>query len=110
MGLCGVVRIEIPGFLTDVNEHSDLSGQAGRREGTGLLLEPKGEGVSAMYQEGLCEAGLPVIVFGVDDIQAEFTKLKDRGVTFTKEPTKVDWGIEAIFDDTCGNLIQMIQV
>jgi predicted enzyme related to lactoylglutathione lyase len=61
------------------------------------------------FQKGIYEAGLPIIVFGVPDVKAEYERLKDRGVVFKKEPTKTDWGIEAVFDDTCGNYIQIAQ-
>ncbi|MDR8393901.1 VOC family protein [Aliifodinibius sp. S!AR15-10] len=78
-------------------------------EGTGLLLEPSDNPVAQQYKEGLYEQGLPAIVFGVEDIEAEYERLKNAGVAFTKEPTKTDWGYEAIFDDSCGNYIQMAQ-
>ena len=78
-------------------------------DGTTLLLEPRGAYGSDKYFEGIYEAGLPVIVFAVDDVRKEYEILKDRGVIFTKEPTKTDWGTEAIFDDTCGHYIQIYQ-
>jgi predicted enzyme related to lactoylglutathione lyase len=55
-------------------------------------------------------AGIPVIVFSAEDIQKEYEKLRDLGVVFRKAPTKTDWGTEAIFEDTCGNLIQLAQM
>lgn len=79
-------------------------------EGTTLLLEPSGNPIAKKYKEGLYEEDIPVIVFGTDDIQNEYEKLKEKGVEFSKEPTKTDWGYEAVFDDTCGNLIQLAQV
>ncbi len=79
-------------------------------DGTTLLLEPSGNPIAKDYKEGLYDEGIPVIVFGTDDIHKEYEKLKDKGVEFTKEPTKTDWGYEAVFDDTCGNLIQIAQV
>lgn len=79
-------------------------------DGTALLLEPSDNPIAKKYKEGLYEQEIPVIVFGVGDIQKEFEKLKGRGVEFTKEPTKTDWGYEAVFDDTCGNYIQLAQV
>lgn len=78
-------------------------------DGTALLLEPSDNPIAKEYKEGLYEQGIPMIVFGVGDIQKEYEKLKDRGVEFTKEPTKTDWGYEAVFDDTCGNYIQLAQ-
>jgi len=79
-------------------------------DGTTLLLEPRGNLNSDKYFEGIYEAGLPVIVFGVADVQAEYESLKGRGVTFKNAPLKTDWGIEAIFDDTCGNYLQIAQI
>jgi len=78
-------------------------------DGTQLLLEPNDNPIAKAYQEGLYKAGLPVIVFGVEDIQKEYERLKKLGVVFKKEPTTTEWGIEAIFDDTCGNFIQLYQ-
>lgn len=78
-------------------------------EGTALLLEPNGNLGSKEYYEGIYKAGLPVIVMGVDDVQKEYERLKAKGVKFKQEPTKTDWGTQAIFDDTCGNYIQIHQ-
>jgi predicted enzyme related to lactoylglutathione lyase len=78
-------------------------------DGTQLLLEPNDHPIAKTYQEGIYKEGLPVIVFGVEDIQKEYERLKKLGVVFKKEPTKQEWGIEAIFDDTCGNYIQLVQ-
>lgn len=78
-------------------------------KGTALLLEPNYNPLSKTFQEGVYAQGMPIIIFGVADLQAEYEKLKGRGVQFTQEPTKTDWGIQAIFDDTCGNLIQISQ-
>lgn len=78
-------------------------------DGTGLLLEPNGNPITKTFQEGVYQAGLPIIVFSTKDIQKEYERLKQLGVVFRKEPTKTDWGMEAIFEDTCGNLIQIAQ-
>jgi predicted enzyme related to lactoylglutathione lyase len=78
-------------------------------DGTGLLLEPSDNPIAKTFQEAVYQAGLPVIVFGTADIQKEYQRLKALGVVFRKEPTKTDWGTEAIFEDTCGNLIQLAQ-
>ena len=77
--------------------------------GTGLMLEPDNNPVSKVYKAALYQQQIPVIVFGVADIQAEYTRLKDLGVEFIKPPTKTDWGMEAVFDDTCGNYVQIAQ-
>lgn len=79
-------------------------------DGTGLLLEPNDNPIAKTYQDAIYKAGLPVIVFGVDDIRQEYERLKKLGVVFKKEPTKTDWGTEAVFDDRCGNFIQLAQM
>lgn len=79
-------------------------------EGTGLLLEPSDNPIAKSYREGLYKEGLPAIVFGTDDIQKEYERLKETGVSFKKEPAKTDWGYEAVFDDSCGNFIQLSQM
>jgi catechol 2,3-dioxygenase-like lactoylglutathione lyase family enzyme len=76
-------------------------------DGTSLLLEPNQNPIASTYQKSLWEANLPVITFSSTDIDQEYERLKAAGVVFRKAPTKTDWGIEAIFEDTCGNLIQL---
>lgn len=78
-------------------------------DGTAILLEPRGNLGSDKYFEGIYDAGLPVIVFGTDDIEADVERLKSLGVAFRQEPTKTEWGTQAVFDDTCGNFIQLHQ-
>ena len=79
-------------------------------DGTGLLLEPNDSPIAKTYQEALYKEGLPAIVFGVDDIQKEYERLTSLGVVFNGEPTKTEWGTLALFEDTCGNFIQLHQV
>jgi predicted enzyme related to lactoylglutathione lyase len=78
-------------------------------EGTALLLEPNDDPIARTFQQAVYGAGLPVIVFAVADVRKECRRLKERGVVFKKPPTENEWGIEAVFDDTCGNLIQLHQ-
>jgi predicted enzyme related to lactoylglutathione lyase len=78
--------------------------------GTSLMLEPNHNPIAKNFQEGLYKSGIPCIVFSADDIQKEYERLKDKGVVFKNPPKKTDYGIEAIFEDTFGNLIQLIQV
>ena len=78
-------------------------------EGSTLLLEPNASPVAKSYQEAVYRAGLPEIVFFVKDVQSEFERLKRLGVAFRQEPTKADWGTFAVFDDTCGNFIQLFE-
>jgi predicted enzyme related to lactoylglutathione lyase len=75
--------------------------------GTALLLEPRGDSFAKEYQEHLYNAGLPVIVFGVDDLSGEIEKLKNKGVKFRDDLTKKEWGLENLFEDSFGNLIML---
>jgi predicted enzyme related to lactoylglutathione lyase len=77
------------------------------KDGTALLLEPRGNLGSREFFDGIYDAGMPVIIFGSDDVQADYERLKGLGVVFKQEPTKTEWGTQAIFDDTCGNWIQI---
>jgi len=78
-------------------------------DGTALLLEPNDNPISRTFQEAVYEQGLPLIVFGVENVQEEYNRLKGLGVAFREEPTTEEWGTTAIFEDTCGNLIQIQQ-
>ncbi|MDF1506960.1 VOC family protein [Robertmurraya sp. DFI.2.37] len=77
--------------------------------GTELLLEPNNHPAAKEYQQKLFAEGIPVTMFGVGDIREEYERLVEKGVSFTMEPTKMGEVTIAIFDDTCGNLIQMIE-
>lgn len=104
---------EVLGFIKKLyisEAHLAIVASPEEPEGTGLLLEPNDNPIAKTYQEGLYKSGLPVIVFSVEDIQKEFERLKTLGVVFRKEPTKTDAGIETIFEDNCGNLIQLYQL
>ncbi|MDK2916858.1 MAG: hypothetical protein PWR25_1415 [Euryarchaeota archaeon] len=77
-------------------------------DGTELLLEPNDNPVAQAYQKGIFDQGIPAASFGVEDVPAEYERLKAQGVKFTTEPTEVVAGVTiAVFDDTCGNLIQI---
>ena len=78
-------------------------------DGTELLLEPNENPVAQEYQRGLFDQGIPAASFGVTDIHAECEKLRSLGVAFTMEPTEMGNVTIAVFDDTCGNLIQIMQ-
>lgn len=78
-------------------------------EGTELILEPNDNPAAKDFQKCLFEQGIPVTMFGVDDIEKEYERLSNLGVKFTMPPTKMGNVTIAVFDDTCGNLIQMIQ-
>ena len=77
-------------------------------DGPELLLEPSGHPAVKPFRDALVEDGIPLVQFAVDDVQAEHDRLTKKGVTFTQQPTDVGEAIMAVFDDTCGNLIQII--
>jgi len=76
--------------------------------GPELLLEPAGHPAVQPYRDALVEDGIPLAQFAVDDVEAEYERLTQHGVTFTQAPTDIGPAIVAVFDDTCGNLIQLI--
>ena len=78
-------------------------------DGTELLLEPNDNPVAQEYQKGIFDQGIPAASFGVTDIRAEYEKLKSLGVAFTMGATELANVTIAVFDDTCGNLIQIMQ-
>ncbi|MEP7338524.1 MAG: VOC family protein [Acidobacteriota bacterium] len=74
-----------------------------------LLLEPMGFPPARTYQKALFEAGIPVAIFNVDDIQKEYERLETLGVVFKTKPTQMGPVTIAVFEDTCGNFIQLVQ-
>lgn len=79
------------------------------QDGTELLLEPNDHPAAKEYQKKLFAEGIPVTMFGVADIQQEYERLLESGVRFTMKPTNMGDYTIAVFDDTCGNLIQIMQ-
>jgi catechol 2,3-dioxygenase-like lactoylglutathione lyase family enzyme len=77
-------------------------------DGTELLLEPDGHPAAGPFKRALVEDGIPFTSFAVDDVGAEFERLAERGVQFTQEPAEMGPVTTAVFDDTCGNLIQIV--
>ena len=75
--------------------------------GTELLLEPDVHPAAKPFKKALVEDGIPYTSFGVDDVEADFKRLSGRGVRFTQPPTAMGPVTTAVFDDTCGNLIQI---
>jgi catechol 2,3-dioxygenase-like lactoylglutathione lyase family enzyme len=76
--------------------------------GTELLLEPDGHPAAKPFKRALVEDGIPLTSFAVDDIQREYDRLRAAGVRFTQEPLEMGNVTTAVFDDTCGNLIQIV--
>ena len=79
-------------------------------EGVELLLEPNANPAAVQYQRAIFEQGIPALTLRVDDIQAEFERMTALGVRFAMPPTKTAGATLAMFDDTCGNLVQLFQV
>ncbi|TVR75411.1 MAG: VOC family protein [Sphaerobacteraceae bacterium] len=86
-------------------------------DGPEVLLEPdwnpqieiEGKPAAQVFKQVLYDAGIPFTSFGTDDIHGEFERMKELGVEFKMEPTDAGPVTVAIFDDTCGNLIQLHQ-
>ncbi|MCT7355671.1 VOC family protein [Streptomyces sp. 15-116A] len=110
-------------FYTDVlgfetRTRMDLGGgtlfvTVGARDGAQpdleLLLEPGQGPIAEPYRRAVREAGLPAIVFSVDDLRAEYERLRGEGVHFVEEPQERGPVLAAVLDDTVGNLIQLAQ-
>ena len=79
-------------------------------DGVELVLEPLGFGPAITFQQELFEAGIPLTAFNVDDVQMEYERLIKLGVVFSMAPTKMGPVTLAVFNDTCGNNIQIFQV
>jgi catechol 2,3-dioxygenase-like lactoylglutathione lyase family enzyme len=76
-------------------------------DGVELVLEPSDHPAVGPFKEALVADGIPFTSFAVADVQAEFDRLTGLGVTFTQEPASMGPVTTAVFDDTCGNLIQI---
>jgi catechol 2,3-dioxygenase-like lactoylglutathione lyase family enzyme len=77
--------------------------------GTQLVLEPDTHPAVKPFKEALIKDGIPFTSFAVNDISAEFERLRALGVRFTQEPVEMGPVTTAVIDDTCGNLIQIAQ-
>ena len=94
-----------------VGEHRWLTVVAKEEpEGTELLLEPSDHTAVKPYKQALVEDGIPVTSFQVDDLDVEHRRLRELGVAFTQGPMEAGPVRLAVFDDTCGNLIQLIEI
>ena len=101
-----VKKTEIP--MGDVSWLTVVSPES--VDGPELVLEPNA-GYPAMraLKESLFQDGIPFTAFEVGNIDAEFVRLRDLGVRFTRDPVETAGVKFAVFDDTCGNLIQIYQ-
>jgi catechol 2,3-dioxygenase-like lactoylglutathione lyase family enzyme len=79
-------------------------------DGTELVLEPDENPAAKVFKKALFDQGIPFTAFQVEDIQKEYERLGRQGVVFSMSPTNMGMVTQAVFDDTCGNLIQIFQV
>ena len=77
--------------------------------GAELVLEPMGFPPARAYQKAMFEGGIPALALITDDVVSDFERLKERGVTFRGEPMATGPITSVIFEDTCGNLINLVQ-
>lgn len=80
-----------------------------RPDAVELLLEPNDNPAARTFQKAVFEQGIPLASFGVDDIHAEHDRLVSAGVVFRTKPTQAGPVTVAVFEDTCGNLIQIVE-
>ncbi len=78
-------------------------------DGTELVLEPDEHPAAKPFKDALVDDGIPFTAFAVDDVHAEYDRLRGLGVHFTQQPTTMGPVTTAVLDDTCGNLIQLQQ-
>ena len=98
-----IKKTEIP-----LGEHRWLTVvSASDPNGVELVLEPDGHPAAKPFKDALVADGIPFTSFAVDDVNDEFERLKELGVRFTQNPVEMGPVTTAVFDDTCGNLIQI---
>jgi len=78
-------------------------------DGPELVLEPDGHPAVKPFKDALVRDGIPFTSFGVDDVRAEYERLREAGVRLTHPPVARDPVTTATLEDTCGNLIQLAQ-
>lgn len=103
---------EVLGFVkkTDIpmGEHSWLTVVSpDDPAGVELVLEPDSHPAAGPFKKALVADGIPFTSFAVPDVHTEYDRLTALGVTFTQPPTQMGPVTTAVFDDTCGNLIQI---
>jgi catechol 2,3-dioxygenase-like lactoylglutathione lyase family enzyme len=76
-------------------------------DGVELVLEPSDHPAVKPFKDAIVADGIPYTSFAVSDVQAEYERLSARGVKFVQKPTSMGPVTTAVFDDTCGNLIQI---
>ena len=78
-------------------------------DGPELVLEPDEHPAARPFKDALVRDGIPFTSFAVDDVHAEYARLRALGVRFTQEPASMGSVTTAVLDDTCGNLIQIAE-
>ncbi|MEO6315931.1 MAG: VOC family protein [Chitinophagaceae bacterium] len=100
-----VKKTEIP-----MGEHKWLTVvSAQEQDGVELVLEPISFAPALVFQKALFDAGIPLTAFYIDDIEKEYQRLSAAGVAFSMPPTAMGAIKLAVFNDTCGNNIQLYQ-
>ena len=79
-------------------------------EGAELLLEPSDNPAAQEFKKAIFDQNIVAAAFQVSDVQKEYERMRELGVRFTHKPTKIGPSTQAVFDDTCGNLIQIYQI
>lgn len=79
-------------------------------DGPELLLEPSSHPAVKPYRDAIMADGIPLLQIAVENCQSEYARLQEAGVHFTQIPTDMGTVITAVFDDTCGNLVQLAQM
>jgi len=79
-------------------------------EGTAMLLEPCRGSFAESYQKSAFDANLPIMVFGVNDVEAELDRLENAGVKMRPDLDRPDWGLENMFEDGCGNILMIEEI
>lgn len=79
-------------------------------DGVEIALEPDEHPAVGPFKAALVADGIPFTSFAVDDVRAEYDRLKGLGVEFTQEPVAMGPAVTAVFEDTCGNLIQIAEL
>ena len=79
-------------------------------EGTELQLALNSNPTAKAYQQAIFQQGQPAAMFNTDDVKADYERIKARGAEFTMPPTDVTFATIAMLNDTCGNLVQLVQL
>jgi catechol 2,3-dioxygenase-like lactoylglutathione lyase family enzyme len=94
-------------YRVRTSRSGSTAGSPSSRPSPELALEPDEHPAARPFKEALVDDGIPFTSFAVADVQSEFERLSNLGVTFTRPPTAMGPVTTAVFDDTCGNLIQI---